>query len=360
MIFDSPHVRALVAKCADQPDFRVPQIVGLARNKKLMAEREDLEALVGQVPEKKQRDWLGRLSSHNDDQHLGAWFEIKLFGWLKQVGDTVVEPSVEGDAPDFSVMLGDLRVMIEARACGESEAERERHRREAEVIWTIRQIQMPYAVTIRKLQWGGKLDSSRCVSEVLSWLQHSPAAPLVYVDIGGTRIWLEAQHLPSLNQVGVAGPVTSGWANPNVVKPALREKASQHKRLRRSGHPYLLALFLESWLLSAEEVAAAWFGNMQVLVDLESGQAVGERLDRSGIHFYHSEVRHRSVSGTLVFRKRWLGSPYPIELRAWYIENPFALVAVDASRLPVEGRFVVVGRDDDELSMTWQASVQTV
>lgn len=93
----------------------VPSAVFLARSDKCKYEREYLECLVSQAPETKQKDWINRISREDEINHLSSWFEIMLYGWLKQLGDVKIEPEIDGKRPDFSMDLQGKEFIFEAR-----------------------------------------------------------------------------------------------------------------------------------------------------------------------------------------------------------------------------------------------------
>ncbi len=117
----------------------------------------------------------------------------------------------------------------------------------------------------------------------------------------------------------------------------------------------MIALLLESPLLTAEEVAEAWFGREQVTLDLETNRVVAQGVDQSGLHFLRNSIKGKTVSATLVFKAELHARLDRHVLRAWYIQNPYSSVAVAMELFPVVGGFVVVDRDSSSIRMGWRA-----
>src|SRR4051812_32283712 len=94
MLFDSPRMQHLRRKYVDVYDCEAPRVVLLDRLNELEGERKYLEDLYASadVPQPKRNDWKGRLLSDNEGQHLGAWFEMMLCGWLRDVGPVSIAP----------------------------------------------------------------------------------------------------------------------------------------------------------------------------------------------------------------------------------------------------------------------------
>jgi hypothetical protein len=356
MIFDDDRMRALRRKYADKPDYQVPKIVGLDRIDEFAGERAYLETLIRQFPDPKRTDLLGKLLQDNEGQHIGAWFELMLFGWLKenQKGWVLAEPNIEGDAPDFALITGSTRIAIEARAYLVAEDQRAHRKREYAVLDALGSIQRPYAVMVEELDARDGFDLVRLKTAVEEWLD-SPLSPLfAFQDASGSKLILSMLKETSSTHVLTAGPIRNGDVNPDRLKPPLKEKASQHKGLRKAGLPYIIALYLEPWDLSAEEVVSAWFGREQVVVDTKTLEIVEVRTDRKGIHYYPGEIRHRSVSATLVFKRHWDAQLPEQYLRSWFLQNPYANVVVSREIFNVVSAYIVTAQDEDRFSMGWR------
>jgi hypothetical protein len=360
MLFDLPNIHKLCEKYHDEPDVSVPLVVFVARSDKLAGERTYLEDLLAQAPTSKRADWIGRLSSDQDEQHLGAWFELMLFGWLHSVGDIAVEPVVSGNLPDFQIETPDGPVYIEARAMLRSPADRLRKKRIGEVLHVLRTISMPFLITVLTDNLLGKLDRNALRTQVITWLERNAHEVLVFSDQHGNRLGLKAEPISGSDYLAIMGPSSPSYINPNVLKQRLSQKAKQHKQLRKAGHPYVLAVWLEDPLFSPQEVIQAWLGNITVDVDLDTHQVIGQHVDRTGIHFGHNNIQHATVSGTLVFKAYYHPSLQRHELRAWYLQNPFAITPLAPVTFPVEASWIVAGKDANHVYMHWNPSVPSL
>ena len=110
-------MHALFEEYFDKSDREVPYSVFLGRSNKLAEERRHLENLIISAPKSKHKDWISRILSVRYGQHIGAWFELMLFGWLSEIGNVEIEPKIKGDHPDFALNVEDKTIIIEARAC---------------------------------------------------------------------------------------------------------------------------------------------------------------------------------------------------------------------------------------------------
>ncbi len=355
MIFDTPKMQELLSRYQNQPDFMVPEIVFLARTARFNMHRACLEKIFVRAPETKRSDWLGRILSIDHEQYRGAWFEMMLFNWLKELGAVEIEPIIEGNYPDYSVEIDKRRIIIEARAILETTEERENKKFEEGISWALRQIEKPFDVLIVDSRFSEFPDWSDFQRQVSGWLETIPNERFIY-ETDAAIIVLETLRVEGRAKDHVTVTTNPGMPKQIISKPIkspLREKASQHKAIRSSGHPYVIALYLEPIDLSEREVVRAWFGEEVWTVNISQMEVVDSRLDRSGIHFIGSDVRHTTVSGTLVFKSGFSESEKCTFLQAWYVENPFAKTPIDPSIFPVYERYIVIDKSDEGCRMAW-------
>lgn len=355
MLFRSSEVLRLCEEYAQEPDFAVPEIVRLARSTALTEERQEIEQAFQALPVTVRKELRSRFVSTDHAQHKSAWFQIRLNPWFNKFSRVTSEPQLLGNHPDFLLDINGQQIVVEARAVLIPEAVRISEAREQEVLWILNQIEAPsFAVRLRTVDLQSRIEPAHFLKRVEIWLRNSPEAILVYSDEHDNRIVLQALWKRERGGVATVGPTRSSWIDSNQFQRPLREKASQHRAIRRSEHPYLIAVYLEDMSFSAEEIVEAWFGKQTAIIDINTLEVVDQQIDRSGIHYYGQEIRHRSVTGTLVFRDSFDESQQGRPLQAWYIQNPYASKPIDPAILPVMARFVVQNQDKRNYQMGWE------
>ncbi len=355
MLFDSPEITAILSKYANEPDFAVPEVVFLARSPDLMGERLLIEQVMLSLPASVRKVWKSRFINTNHSPHKSTWFQIMLADWLAQTGSTNPEPTILGNNPDFLVTAGDLNIVVEAKAILKTDDMRHQEIWKNEVQWLLNDISAPsYAVYIKRLKLQSRIDVTKFLDTVIYWLQTNSKSCFHFEDNRGNHVALETIWEREHGGVATIGPSGSFWLNPQKFHRPLRKKAGQHKAIRGSEYPYVIALYLEDKIYSAEEIAEAWFGRLSAIVDINTGTVVDQRIDRSGIHFYGSKIRHRSVTGTLVFHDVFDDRKKSRMLQAWYIQNPYANKPIDPWIFPVSARFVVQNQNNRNYEMEWK------
>lgn len=352
MIFDSQVMKKLRNKYAQLPNYEIPEIILIDKIDEFENERNCLESLISEVRKEKQQDWLGRLVNLSDNQFFSAWFEIRLFGWLREHFAVEVAPAIDNCCPDFSLDYPNSPVIIEAKAYISPPDEKARNRNLSRIISFLGCIEKSYFIHFSIQRLGVSVDKENLNKTVSRWLD-SPDDHLLYEDDQGNVIEFRDKRKSELENVCVSCSTAFSIIS-DVLKPALREKAHQHKVLRHSGYPYIIALFIEPHNLSAREVVSAWLGNPVVVVDRGGGGIIETRTDYSGIHFFGREIRHKSVSGTLVFTTKLNPDKKMKELSTAYIQNPFAEIPFPIDFFPVESRFVVIAKTEKNFVMDWQ------
>jgi hypothetical protein len=352
MIFDSPKMIELREKYRDLPNYEVPEVVFLDRHEGYSGERLLLESLFTRVSPEKQKDWLGRFVNDLPEQHIGVWFEIMLYGWLIEHFSVTVEPEILGNFPDFVLNVPGCQLAIEAKAFLKPPEEREKKRKFNRIWSALSSIQKPFSVNLKIKKLGKPIVVAEFVKIVSLWLDTKPEDGFAYDDAIGNSLNLTATLRTSLKKVGVVSS-EGFWVNPDILKTPLSKKAEQHKALRKAGFPYVIAIFLEPSHLSAEEVSEAWLGRTTIVYDPDTEKVVEEKVDQSGIHYFGREIRHKSVTGTLVFKIGYDNTKNSRYLQSWYVQNPYANVEIDPKIFPIESKFIVIGHDDEMFEMKW-------
>lgn len=351
MIFDTHKMQRLRDKYKDTPDFDAPEIVVLDRSQHLLGERDYLEEIIRSVPEYTQKKWGNNLLSNDIENHVGAWFEMMLFGWMQDIGQFKVQPEIEDGSPDIILDVGDEHIFVEATAILTERADREKNRWIAGVLTTLKSIALPFGLSIEQLSLKSRVDTSLLNLKVTEWLLSNPEQKLVFEDRHQNIIVFTATKVPEFDHVVASGPAYGVFVNPEILKKPIKRKTQQHKQLRKSGYPYVIALFLEPFLQSAEEVVEAWLGKEQWTVDISENQVVEKTSDRSGLHFFGKEILHKSISGTLVTKAKNDNNLMRRVLEVRYIQNPFAKIWIDPFLFPVHSSYTTL-----KFSMGWQTS----
>lgn len=360
MVFDSPKMMALRELYKDLENNEVPHIILLDRHDGFDGERKLIEQLAdklaSELNKKRFNKWLGNFLVENNNQHLGAWFEIMLYGWLKQninqKYNVNYDPSIMGNNPDFSIGNGKELIVIEARGHGLKNDQRAK-KIVSEIIFSILQnIYKPFFVNIIVNQYGLTINQDEFIDTINRWLDSPEPKIFHYKDEWGNDFELSAEYKTNQNKITIAS-IEDSQIDHEELKPHLIKKAEQHEVIRKSGIPYIIAIFLESSILSCEDVVSALFGLPTIIFNLESDEIAELMIDRSGIFYHENEIWHKDVSATLVFTHRYDESLKTRRLCACYIENPYANVKIESTFFPTEARYIVIARTKSEFKMNW-------
>lgn len=354
MVFDIPEMMVLRERYKDELSFRVPNVVFLDRYDGCQQERELIEKLACDLPPEKLNSWIGNFINIDRRQHIGAWFEIMVYGWLKSNFLVQVEPEINGKLPDFLIEGENIKILVESIAYLYSKEELQECLLSSEFIYLLETIEKPFAVNIKPVKYGNRLNRQDFMTQVTYWLDNTYSEPLQYEDNFGNILELKVAYKSRARKIGVMD-CGDGFqiVDTDQIKKPLSQKTKHHRKLQDNTYPYVIAIYLESWQYDANDVITAWFGKTQTVFDPKTGKIHGERNDLSGLAYHGRTVRNRGISGILVFKR----TPYPYGgeplLNTWYIENPYARNKIDTRLFPVDGLFAVISNNQEYGQMDW-------
>ena len=355
MIFDSERMQHLRRKYISVHPCEWPRILWVDREYPLW--KTHLESLIQTVPPLVQEDWLKRLVHSDDDQYMGAWFEMMLYGWLQQVGEVTAQPHQGASQPDFLVKTCEGEVFVEAFVLRPPREWQQTQGWKCRLWEVLEEIARPFIIRIRRARCSfafHRWDDLRL--QVTTWLDGHPAEPFVW-ETEGCILHLEASPLPTSPGKVMVSDISEEavWVDVTPLRKRLQEKYKQHKAARLQG-PFVLAVFFDRWDLAAEDVVTAWLGSTRWIIDPHTLEVVRQDIDFSGLH-YRSKRRpqYTYVSGTLAFHYGEMQQQPPF-LAGHYVQNPFAKHPVDPMLWPVPAHFVVVGETENDFEMKWVRS----
>jgi hypothetical protein len=363
MIFDSPAMNKFLKKYEHLPDYDVPRAVHLARNPYNFAERQHIENLVALASDspKKQNSWKTDLTGTDDGNFLGSWFEIILFGWLRQHGKVTVSPHTADDDPDFELENANYNqpIIVEARARLQTHSDYRVRLAQSCVIHSLEKHPYPYNIIIEEFLLGKKLDLAHFENEALKWLPNILTQPtFTYNDSYNSKITLSfLKESTTTKKMWVGECSTPYEVDSSPLTSPIEEKASQHKRIAQRGHPYIIAILIDDPKLTHEEVTEVWFGSPAVGYNPAVAGIIWDiPHNKDGLHFEKDieDVKYTNVSGTLVFKSDYSNEHY---LRAWYVENPFAATPIPANLFDVEDAYIAFERNPKNFRMQWQSKL---
>lgn len=318
---------------AEVDEFHLPFPVALDRIDVLASELEHLVELMNSssIPGSKRNKWASELANTDVGQSWGAWFEIKLFGWLQDIGDIEVGETKHANW-DFELSVDPQVIIVEAYAYQKRELERRNDGIIADLNTAFDGLKLPYVLTVNVEEFGSGLDKERVRAAVADWLSNAPDEPFTFVEAHGTRITIEAQHLPDIHHAvvySVGCPLTV--ESSHTLYGKLEDKAIQHKNALGSEAAYIIAVLLQPDALHIPEVHEALFGRSVYDSDLDV-----LRFDGHGVLLSNGGPRHEHVSGVLAFRAFWNQELQRNSISATYIPNPNANVPISEKLFPAE------------------------
>lgn len=261
-----------------------------------------VEGLFSDFPPEHAAGLRSRFRDRRWNEHVGAWWELYLFGLLRALGGQVQAHPPVPDAssrPDFRVRLETDDFFLEARYVQAGLTAERRQGRDDWITAPLDELTHPrFMVSARITQRGESQPRKREVIDgVIEWLDSIDADSAAGLDVadlpkhygvaGGWRF--ELIPLPMRSATGARRlvgvyPGISGWDNSReALRRALREKAGRYGQL---GRPYVIALLTTSGFLAEDDVAAMVYGS-------QTGR-------NGGVWDRRATQRHTRVSAVMV------------------------------------------------------------
>lgn len=353
MIFNSNRIKKLIKKYENTSPIDLPTLVYLFKNNRLDSEIKYIEKVLKSVSPENANRWVKEFINANDGLHWGSWFEIRLYDWLKQIGKVEIEPEFLGNYPDFKLSTTERDIFIEAKAFLANKEEKRKRRMDYYLHDLLYDIDLPLRISIEEYKHGKKEVDDQILVALRKELPNLNNKPFSFKDKYGNEVKLEIHSNEFGDDTFVAGPSRGFWINTDLLKSPLKEKASQHKALRSSENPYIIALFIESMDFSGQDVVYAWFGKPTVSMNSKNLEVISSGNDLSGLHFGRSKIFHTSVSGTLIFKVGGFSENGERTLSSYYVENPYAKNPISHEIFPVESKYILSQIKENSFHMEW-------
>lgn len=319
---------------------------------------EYLAALFAQFPASLQSDLQSRFFDSDEAQHLGAWFEILLSGWLSRVGRVSFPARKENQStPDMEVILDDAtHITFEAFVILPPPEVRRFERKFCRLWAVLRQIQRPYIMTIKNVKFEAAINWSAFKAHVERAIDsHASSHFHLRLNEGGVSLIAEARYDQDRENLSLIFGRTMD-IRPDPIMRRIREKVKQHRQIRGQA-PFVIAVLIAREDVTDEEMVRAVLGNSSVVIDTRTLQAIEHTIDYSGVFFHRQggkvQIQNTSISGLLGFELSHLKDEAPY-LQGVYVQNPFAKHFIEPDIWPVYRRYVVLAESEENFQMGWR------
>ena len=352
MIFDSEEMKSLRSAYKEKENYEVPQIILLDRAAEFSDERTLLEEIISEVNTRVQKEWLKGILNTDDGNHLGMWFEMMLYKWLKTIGTVTIKPGIQGNVPDFGIIINGINIYLEAKVERYKKNENDLRNYEGMIFNSLRKLEIPIGIVFEQIDFSPELDLNDLNNKISNWLNENPRKKFIYHNKSNDEI-IKAHSV--FNTTGI---MSIKWFHVDSERfvEGLINKSEQHKNIHQLGFPYVVAIYIESPLHSADDVVDAWLGNRLCRYDRDFAIYLGDFFNKIGASFENGNPIHQYVSGLLVFKNSFSPDFHGRNLKAWYIENTQCddKYSIPPEIFPTFNSFIKVGERDGNILMKWK------
>ncbi|MFC2088744.1 hypothetical protein ACFLSX_04005 [Calditrichota bacterium] len=353
MIQESQKILNLKQKYIKTNIVDLPSVLYREKFGNLKKEIKLIDKILSTVDLKVAEKWMNDFLSSRIGQHWGGWLEIRLFDWLRKIGNIEIEPNYLGDLPDFKVEINKQNIFIEAKSFIKTVDERRKNRAESYLNKILEQVDHPVLIKIEEYEFGSREIDENIVNDINKFIPEGIGKSYKYNDKFGNKVKIHFEKNISSNKPFILGPSGYGFINTDLLKKPLKEKSKQHSVIHKSGNIYLIAIFIESSDFSGQDIVDAWFGKTKIAFDPNTLQVVSTENDLSGLHFGRSKIFHTTVSGTIVFKVSGFSEEGFRIFKTWFIQNPYSSNPVNIEKFSVDRKFVVLNVKENKYEMGW-------
>jgi len=302
----------------------------------LVAARREFLSWLAEVPETHQTSWKQRLKSNLDDHpHLSVRLELYLHHYFKSHNwDIEIEPEMptSPNKPDFAVIRGADRILVEAKAVFDKQSTTQQTQRLRQLADNLTsklsrnviiepQSDLPPSLPARRIRLQIE-ERAKKADEILEFDLSNVHQNRPY----SLKIIILPRASDSTELEGVGGTISGvqTLTTGKRVRDALEQKAGKYGDMNM---PFLIAIYgTGEFPVRTKDELDALFGD-RIWNLTVSGQAT-ERRKPNGFFasMREGKRRHEGVSAVLFYRFKWINDTHVHSAHIYH--NPFALRAL--------------------------------
>lgn len=339
----------------------------LGKNQEVIAQRNQIESWLKNVPKKKRKDIVARLARWDDIDHLSAFFELMWHQFFLEEGYKVQNEPVlgNGKTPEFLVDSEKGSFLFEVITAFDEKNLHKKKKITEEILGRVSKISHHYRVSLSLDSWlDADFKSSLFLKSIPKQLDLLLAGgirsqekyePVVYRQ-GAYVIEIDIYSYQDEKTgilAGVSYPGYSGSLGSKQIKERLREKIKKYRNAVQLQTPLIVAVCNESGnSFAGSSVEYDLFGRPVVYFSADGSGESSWGRDKSGI-FIQKNVdgspRNTRLSAVIQCTRKWghtkkyKDGSYVYDMAVFH--NPFAAFKVDekvfsklAQYLPYETR----------------------
>jgi len=377
-VFEEEWVKQIGQKYDYRKKYTAPFVSKLAFDPILQPEKDKIEEWFSKLPDAAKPEILGSLRSTNSHDHFGAYFELVLYAYLKDLGFSVdFHPKIAEGEPDLLVSGKNLikPTFIEvATVFDEPQSEKEEQKFNV-ILEKLDAIQHYYSAIIsnESEQIPDDVDYDKLRNFVESQLSSlysraiSNPQEFEYME-GGLKLKLTA--LPNFHKssivLGYGGQGRSvGTAQ---LRSAIKKKISKYKSVKELGLSFIVALNLANVPAGEDGLLNVLFGDIVVRIQRNrKGKPINVKPTRNFKGLFTpkpglgGKAQNTRLSAVLNVVSKWpehdVDKPISRVHNFRVIHNPWALNPLDIEVFKDFPQYTVVSEDDLGITLDWIGNV---
>jgi hypothetical protein len=352
--------------------YTTPIIAKLALEPRFLNERNKIEKWFGALPEDVKPDIQNRLRSESSHQHYGAYYELVLSAFFKELGYSVdIHPKLDEGEPDLLITGNSLEkpIVIEVATVFDDPLWQKEQRKLDQILERLARIEHYFLVhvSVQSDHIPEIVDYGALKEFVAQWLDSfDPLATDEFHEIRYQTCGLNLNLMLIPQKVPKKIHILGGWTPParfiggTQLRRVLQEKVKKYKSIKQLELPFVIALSFIDAPLDDESIIRELIGKLQLTITrTQAGQKVREGIDHSGLLTpkpgLGGKARNTRLSAVVHIKSTWLEHKgQKIRKHAiGVIHNHWAAIPLGTEFLKGYPQFVCSSQSESSVTFNW-------
>ncbi len=343
-VFGGEWIKELRTKYESESKYSRPFIVPLALESRFSLERLKIEKWFDALPEDSKSDMLKRLRSETSQQHFGAYYELVMGQFFKNLGYLVdVHPCIRGSNPDLLIKSNilDKPIVVEVATVFDDPDWQKEEKNLRLIIKELSGIKHYFllGLNVESTPIPEKVNYDSLGKFIMSWFDSfdpsvTNTAQETKCEIDGLKLSLSLfPKKPKFRKE--KGSIIGSYGLParfignDQLRNALKKKCNKYAFVKEEGYPYIVSLSLYSVYADNEDIVDILFGKTQVVIKRDKTGRTTAEYGQRGADGLCKPNRNTRLSGVIAIKTSGMLDSKNKERRTHqmaFMRNPHAYI----------------------------------
>ncbi|MCD6391603.1 MAG: hypothetical protein J7L92_06415 [Dehalococcoidia bacterium] len=374
-VFAPDWVREVQRRSLHATKYTTPIIAKLALEPRFLNERNKIEKWFGTLPEDVKPDIQNRLRGESSHQHYGAYYELVLSAFFKELGYFVdIHPKLDEGEPDLLITGNSLEkpIVIEVATVFDDPLWQKEQRKLNQILERLARIEHYFLVhvSVQSDHIPEIVDYKALKQFVVQWLDSfdpkiTHKIHKVRYKLGELKLelWLLPLKKPRKTSIVGGSMLPARFIGGQQLRRALEKKINKYKSVKKLEWPFVIAVSLaDASPLDEENIIDELIGQKQVTITMsQDGKETARELrrDYGGLLTpkpgLGGRAQNRRLSAVIHIKSTWMenGEQRTRAHSVSVIHNHWADIPVNTEFLRGYPQLVCSSESDSLVTFDW-------